>query len=141
MIINFSDWEQDFRAMFKNIRHVANRLKLGRKNGCLQALLKYIESDYALRNSLAIQFDCMHTALFIFIEVKAEQIFLVDVIVVKILGQLLFTLRVVFVTVPDFQLDDILLSEIIYDNICTFLVTGLSLNLIISDTVYNWTQI
>lgn len=46
--------------------------------------------DYALNDGLAVQFYRMHTALFIFIEVKAEQVALIDVIIVQIFGELLF---------------------------------------------------
>lgn len=68
--------------------------------------------DYALNYGLAVQFDRLHTAPFIFIEVKVEQVALFDVIVVQIFGELLLALCVVLIAVPDLQLDDILLSDI-----------------------------
>lgn len=46
--------------------------------------------DYSLNDGLAVQFYCMHTALLIFIKIKAKQITFVNVIVIQIFGQLPF---------------------------------------------------
>lgn len=62
-------------------------------------------------------------------------------IVVQILGQLLFSLRIILITVPDFQLDDVLISKIINDYICTSLVTGLCFDIIVACVVDNWSDI
>lgn len=80
----------------------------------------------------------MHTALLIFVEIKTEQITFINMIIVQIFGQLFLALLIVFIAVPDFHLDDILLSEIVNDHICTSLVTGLCFDIIVSYAVDNW---
>lgn len=83
----------------------------------------------------------MHTALLIFIEIKTEQVAFINMIIVKIFGQLFLALRIVFVAVPDFHLDDILFSKIVNDHIGTSLVAGLCFDIIVSCSVYDWSEI
>ena len=100
-----------------------------------------LKSDDSFHNCSVVQFDGMHTALLIFVEIETEQISLVDVVIVQILRQLLLTLCIVFITVPDFQFNDVLLSKIVNDHIRTSLITGLCLNIVVSRAVYDWSQI
>lgn len=85
----------------------------------------YLELYNSLNYRSAVQFDGVHTALLIFVEIEAKQIAFINMIIVQIFGQLLFSLRVIFIAVPDFQFNDILFSQIVNDHISTSLVTGL----------------
>ena len=107
------------------------------------AALLYIElkSDDSFHNHSAVKLDGMHTTLLIFVEIKTEQVSFINMIIVQILGQLFLALRIVFVAVPDFHLDDILFSEIVNDHISTPLITGLRFDIIVSCSVDNWSQI
>ena len=75
------------------------------------------------------------------IEVETQKITFVKVIVIQILSNLLFTFGVIFITTPDFQLYNILFSKIVYNNICSFLITSLGFNIIITRTIDNWSKV
>ena len=76
-------------------------------------------SDDCLKDRLVSELYGMCTDLLILIEAETQEIALINVVVVEILCKLLLTSFIVFLTMPDFHLNDNLLSEIANNNICS----------------------
>lgn len=68
-------------------------------------------SHYSLNSRLSIHLNGFHTRLLVLIEVETQQVSLVKMVIVQILRNLLFTLDVVFLTTPDFQLHNIMTTH------------------------------
>ena len=62
-------------------------------------------------------------------------------VMIKVFCQLLFSSFMVNVSTPDFHLDDKLLAEIVYDEVCPFLISCPGLHIVISHPVDDWFQI
>lgn len=99
----------------------------------MQAVL--VNSYHSFRNLFSSDENIMDANLLVTVEVKAEQISLVDVIIVKISQQLLFPAFIVFFSMPDFHFDDILFPAIINDDIRSSQIPCSGLDIVISDSV------
>ena len=75
------------------------------------------------------------------VEVETEQIPFLKVIIVQIFRNLFFSLCVIFLATPDFQLYDILFPQIVYNDIGSFLITSLCFNIVVACTINNRTKI
>ncbi len=63
------------------------------------------------------------------------------VLELKVLEQLALALCVVAVTSPDFQLYDVLMVVVIYDEVGTGFITSFSLYIIVSYAIDDWTKV
>ncbi len=79
-----------------------------------------------------------YACLFLFVEVKTQQISFILIIVVQILRKLFLTPFVVLISMPDFEFDNKLLAKIVHDNVCAPLVPRLCLDIIIPCPVDDW---
>ena len=77
-------------------------------------------------------FDALH---FLFIEIKTQHISCVKAKVFEVLADLLFAISIVPGTMPYFQFNDMLFSQIINDNIRSLLISGSGFDIIVSCTV------
>ena len=98
-------------------------------------------SHHRFNHHFPIQGNGLHTRFLILIEVETEQIAFLKVIIVQIFRNLLFTLRVVFLSTPDFQLYDILFPKIVYNHIGSLLITSLCFNVVVACTINNRAKI
>ena len=81
-------------------------------------------------------------SLFLFlIKIEAEHVTRGQIPVVQILTKLFLACGVVSLPPPDFQLDDILLSQVIDDHIGAGLVPGLRLDVIVAGSVDDGLQV
>ena len=92
---------------------------------------------HSFNHCFSIHLDGFHTRFLTFVEVETEQIAFLKVIIVQIFSNLFFSLCVIFLATPDFQLYDILFSQIVYDHIGSFLVTSLCFNIIVACAIDN----
>ena len=67
-------------------------------------------SDNRFKDGFLADLDGLCADLLIPVEAEAQQISLVNMIVVKVLRKLLLAAGIVFLSAPDFHLDDILFS-------------------------------
>ena len=58
-------------------------------------------------------------------------------VIIKIFYQLIFPTIIIFLSMPDLHFDNILFTQIVYNNICPFLLSGLSLYIIIACSIDN----
>lgn len=79
--------------------------------------------------------DLCYADGFVFVEIKAEHIALVLMVIVQIIGKLLLAALVVFIAMLDFQLDDELLTEIVHDDIRAPCVPCLRFKVVVSGAV------
>ena len=77
----------------------------------------------------------MRTGFLIPVEVEAQHIALVNVIIVKILRKLLLTTGIVLLPVPYLHFDDELFSQIVNNQISPTLISCSGFNIIIRSTV------
>ena len=96
---------------------------------------------HRFNHCFSIHLNGFHARFLIFVEVETEQIAFLKVIVIQIFRNLFFSLCVIFLATPDFQLYDILLSQIVYNHISSLLVTRLCFNVIVTCTIDNWSQV
>ena len=75
-------------------------------------------SNRGLIKKLVANMELFHTCFFILIKIEAKHISGIQAKVVKILTYLLFSAFVVSLTMPDFQFNYVLLSQVIDYNIC-----------------------
>lgn len=73
------------------------------------ALQELFRLNHCLHNRPTVQLDGMHPRLLVLVEIKADQIPLVDVVIVQVVRKLLLPLRIILISPPDFKFDDILL--------------------------------
>ena len=104
-------------------------------------LQKPFWSNYCFYNRSTIQLDGMHPRLLVLVEIKADQIAFIDMVIVQIIGELLLPLRIVLVPTPNFQLNDILFAQVVYDHIGAATITGLRFNVVVTHTIDNGTEI
>ena len=70
---------------------------------------------HSFNDRFPIHLNGLHTRFLIFVEVETEQIAFLKVIVIQIFSNLFFSLCVIFLATPDFQLYDILFPQIVYE--------------------------
>ena len=85
--------------------------------------------------------NLLYSRFFSLIEIEAQHISRSQAVIIKIFGDLLLPLCVISLAVPDLELYDILTAQVIDNDICALLVSGLSLNIIIACAVDNGLQI
>ena len=96
---------------------------------------------YSFYDHLRIYFYLLHSNLFLLIETKCYHIALIQMIAVQVINQLFFSLSVILLSMPDLQFDYISFSKIVYNHICPALIPCLSLNVVVTYSVNNWSEI
>ena len=84
---------------------------------------------------MILKMNFLYPWFFILVEIKAEHISSFKMIVIKISQQLLLTTSIVFISVSDLHLDDILFSQIIDNQVGTSHTARTCLNIIVSNTI------
>lgn len=95
----------------------------------------------SLKENFFSELNPLDAGFFFLVEVETEHISRVQAEVIQIFADLFFTGFMVTLSMSDFQLDDVLLSEIIDDHIGAGLVSGLGFNVIIPCPVDDRPQI
>ena len=95
----------------------------------------------SLDKAFAVDYDFLNADLFFLIKVKTEHISGLQVIVIQIIYNLIFSTGIIFVSTPYFCFNHILFAAIIYDNICSSQTAGTGLYIIISYSVDNGAKI
>ena len=98
-------------------------------------------SHHRFNHCFSIHLNGFHARFLIFVEVETEQIAFLKVIVIQIFSNLFFSLCVIFLATPDFQLYDILFPQIVYNDIGSFLITSLCFNIVVTCTIDNGAKI
>ncbi len=79
--------------------------------------------------------NLFYSLLFLLVEVKTEHIAACKTKVIKIFADLLLARIIIPFSPPDLQLNDILLTEIIHNDIRSRLISGLCFNIVVSGSV------